>query len=386
MTRDKEKNHHNSQHIANGIFYDGKISRGHPVALLCSVGKHVTVQSTAGEAGSQLPNAHFDELTIASRIGNTPRCIYFPDNSKFETQDNTAIDDWVAELRDSSWTGLAHRLESRLRYVLLGLCVVLLFAWFSVNHGIPAASHAIAQRLPISLTRQFGQDTLALMDKRVFDASELTEQRQQQLQKLFEHYFSEKMTALSLRLHFRSSDVIGPNAFALPSGDLVFTDQIINLAGNDLEILAVMAHEVGHIEQRHIMRRVVQSTFLVFAIAMIAGDVSGVAIAAPTLLLDMSFSRDFETEADQEALQFMQDNGIDPVHFSNVLARMQHAAAMLQDKAGAGQQNLPEPEQERWIDLLGEYVSSHPATNERIQMFGAPSVSFTTTQSSTPSE
>lgn len=380
-----EKNNHiHTQYIATGVFYDGKVSRGHPAGLRCSSSKHVSLHALAGDAHDKLPSAHFDELKVASRIGNTPRYIYFPDDSKFETLDNTAVDNWVDEHRDSSWTGLAHRLESQLRYVLLGLCVVILFAWLSFAYGIPAASSAIAQRLPITLTQRLGQDSLALMDDRLFSESKLPEQRQQQLQQLFEQYFSEQIEALSLQLHFRSSDMIGPNAFAMPSGDLVFTDQIVKLAGDDLELLAVMAHEVGHVERRHILRRVIQNTFMVFVVTMIAGDVSGIVIAAPSLLLDMSFSRDFETEADQVALQFLNDNHIDPVHFSNMMARMQYAALKAQADGGPG--SLPEPssngeqrdkeQDEVWLEQLGEYLSSHPATEKRIQMFGPPSVSF----------
>lgn len=391
MVRETTNNHRSSSgFIAAGVFYDGKVSRGYAVELHCSFSKHVTLHPTSGDAQSQFPNAHFDELTIASRIGNTPRYIDFPDNSRFETLDNAAIDHWLGEHHDSSWTGLAHRLESQLRYVLLGLCVVALFAWFSVVYGIPATSNLIAQRVPIALTQRLGQDSLALMDERLFSESKLSEQRQLQLQKLFEQYFSDQIEPLSLQLHFRSSDVIGPNAFAMPSGDLVFTDQIVNLAGDDLEILAVMAHEVGHIERRHMLRRVIQSTFMVFVVTMIVGDVSSMVVAAPSLLLDMSFSRDFETEADQVALQFLNDNHIDPVHFSNMMARMQHAAVMKQHNARAGQAtsqpsssgNQQQEEQqggkqqEVWIEQLGEYLSSHPATDKRIQMFGAPSVSF----------
>lgn len=48
---------------------------------------------------------------------------------------------------------------------------------------------------------------------------------------------------------------IGANAFALPDGTLVVTDELVELAGdNDDEVLAVLAHELGHIHERHGLR------------------------------------------------------------------------------------------------------------------------------------
>src|SRR2546426_7673245 len=46
-----------------------------------------------------------------------------------------------------------------------------------------------------------------------------------------------------MRLEFRASRIIGPNAFALPSGIIVVTDQLVRLARNDEQVLAVLAHE-----------------------------------------------------------------------------------------------------------------------------------------------
>ena len=129
----------------------------------------------------------------------------------------------------------------------------------------------------------------------------------------------------TLRLEFRASPLIGPNAFALPSGILILTDELVRLAKNDQEILAVLAHEMGHVQHRHSMRSLLEGSAIALIIAGITGDIASttsLAAAAPALLLQNKFSRDNEREADQYALALLQRSGIAPHHFAAILQRM----------------------------------------------------------------
>ena len=298
----------------------------------------IGLTATDGEA-AELPLADFDQLRISSRIGNTPRCIYFPNGGKFETDDNQAIDRWLATVTPGLLSGLAHRLESRFAYVAIGLVVVLISGWLTFRYLIPALSTVIAGQLPAVIEQQLGQQSLQLMDQYVFTESTLPMQRQQQLRQLFQRYFTDTDSDQTLTLHFRHSERVGANAFALPSGYILLTDDLVRLAANDFELLAVLAHEVGHVKHRHIMRRVVQDSFLVFLITMVTGDISAVSslvLAAPTVLLELAYSRQFEQEADRFALVFLQQQQIATVHFSNIMARIDYAAWSVENRSGGG--------------------------------------------------
>ena len=74
--------------------------------------------------------------------------------------------------------------------------------------------------------------------------------------------------------------------------------------GSDDELLAVLAHEIGHVRGRHAMRLVLQNSGLAVLLTALAGDAVGVtflAVALPSMLLQSGYSRQFETEADDYA-------------------------------------------------------------------------------------
>ncbi|MFD2271073.1 M48 family metallopeptidase [Undibacterium arcticum] len=100
-------------------------------------------------------------------------------------------------------------------------------------------------------------------------------------------------SAMVYELVFRHSN-IGPNAFALPNGTIILTDQLVMLARNDPAVLAVLAHELGHLQQRHSLRRVFQTVGVGVAIHFMLGDVSTALAALPTFFCSIKkYSRDF---------------------------------------------------------------------------------------------
>ena len=156
------------------------------------------------------------------------------------------------------------------------------------------------------------------------------------------------------RLEFRSSPIIGPNAFALPSGIIVMTDELVKLAKNDREVLAVLAHELGHVRHRHTMRRLLEGSATVLIIAGVTGDIASaasLAATAPTLLLQTKYSRDNEREADRYAIEMMKKAGMDPRYLGSLLARLESEIG----RRGA----------------LPSFLSSHPSTEDRSRLSGA---------------
>ena len=156
---------------------------------------------------------------------------------------------------------------------------------------------------------------------------------------------------------FRKGGKIGPNAFALPSGTIVFTDEMIQIAERDDELSAVLLHEIGHIVHRHSMRTLIQDSLLGFVLLAMTGDVAGSSelfLALPVLLTEMAYSRKFEREADAYALTAMQDHGIPPVRFASLMRRIEDQKPGTSDMAS-----------EKWVN----YLSTHPLTEERLKEF-----------------
>ena len=93
----------------------------------------------------------------------------------------------------------------------------------------------------------------------------------------------------------------------------------------------------------------IQSTVLGALVTWYIGDVSGLAAGAPTALLRAKYSRDLEREADTFAARVLTANGLSATLLIDALK------ALEQSRGRSGK-----------ADNL-QYVSSHPATEERVQ-------------------
>lgn len=158
-----------------------------------------------------------------------------------------------------------------------------------------------------------GTETLQLLDRVMFKPTVLDTARQKELELLFAQVVDAlDATDRFYTLQLRSSSKIGANAFALPGGTVIMTDELVELAERDEEIAAVLAHEVGHVRHRHAMRQVIQGSAVGLIVTALTGDVfsaSSLAAALPTMLVDAKFSRDMERQADDVALEYLLQKG-----------------------------------------------------------------------------
>lgn len=345
---------HPAPHIP-GTYYAGS-SRPIPASLLVEDGV-VRVLDGAQSLAGPVP---LEAVAISSRLGNTPRILRFADGGSFETADNAAVDRLLSG--SGRRHGLVHRLESSLRYVLLGVLVSALFVWGGVRYGIPALAEGVAFALPESVSRQVGQGVLELLDQQILFPSELAETEQARLRERFAPLLQREGAPIHLEFR-KAAEQIGANAFALPSGTVVFTDQLVTLAGHDEELLAVLAHEIGHVERRHGLRQALQGSALGLLVMTVTGDLSSVSslvAAIPVLLTQLGYSRDFEHEADRFAAELLAEQGVDARRLGEILARLEQAARSCKPDEPCTQD----------ADGWSRYLSTHPPTEERRRLLG----------------
>jgi predicted Zn-dependent protease len=329
------------------VYYDGKTSDKRAVEIELAGPAQLIIRGLENELRYRLA-----EVRIAPRVGNTPRSIYLPGEAKCETSDNDAIDVFLKRYRHAAGSAWLHTLESRLGYVALALVITAVAVWGLVEYGVPLLAKHVARALPPSVDAALGEQGLSALDRTFFAPSHLSEQRQQALRALFAETTADLPDEEGLQLVFRSSPRIGANAFALPSGTIVVTDELVSLARRDDELVAVLAHEIGHVVHRHALRRVLQDSTVVLIIAAVTGDVTSItslAATIPTVLVEAKYSRSFEREADDYALQYLRAHNIAPHYFADILLRMEHARPSRGD--------------------IPDFLSTHPATEERILRF-----------------
>jgi Zn-dependent protease with chaperone function len=341
-----------------GYWYDGL--RSAQVAAICSLleGGAVQVRRMAdGQMLKQLPHFSF---RVSPRLAGTPRILRLASGEAFETDDNDALDAILAGRLAHSPLHWVHRFESRWGWVAFGLALLLLLGWGAARFGIPAAAKLIAFKLPPGVLARAESELLATLDRAVFSPSQIAQQARERLL----HHFKPAMEThgdLDLRIAFRKGGHLGANAFALPSGTIVLTDEMIALAETDDELLAVLFHEIGHVVHRHGMRNAIQDSLLSFALLAITGDVAGsteLVLGLPVLLTQLSYSRQFEREADRYALACLRTQRIPPQSFARLMRRVEqkHREKNAPPRA-AGEKSLE------------NYFSTHPLTEERLRPF-----------------
>ena len=200
------------------------------------------------------------------------------------------------------------------------------------------------------------------MDKVFFFESLLSDERQNDLQNKFSNLLPDSKEGLEYSLVFRQGGLIGANAFALPDGTIVMTDELVELAHYDDEIVSILLHEIGHIVHRHSLRQIISHSGLAVLTVMMTGDVVSAGtlmLSLPNILMKSSFSREHETEADEYSRKEMLRLGIKTDHFANIMYRLELEYIELEE----GEEELDFDTE--WL----EYFSSHPATDDRMALF-----------------
>ena len=303
--------------------------------------------------GHDMRSSSLAELDISDRLGDMPRRVIWPDGGTFETRDNETIDAWLA---DSGHKGarsmVLHRLESSWGWVATALLVTVLVAYLGIRYGVPATSETIARKLPPAVNEAVSTQTLAALDRVLFQDTETSASEQEQVQQQFDELIAAlPENDFDFKLHFRRMRGL-PNAMALPGGDVVVTDAFLDLVEHPQELDSVLLHEIGHVVEHHGMTQAITaSTFSVIA-SLAFGDLNAmgeVAASVPVFMMQSSYSRNAESEADAYAFARMQQMGKDPKHFADIILRLS--------------------DEERGVDSeeddISSYFSSHPDSRAR---------------------
>jgi beta-barrel assembly-enhancing protease len=151
------------------------------------------------------------------------------------------------------------------------------------------------------------------------------------------------------------------NAFALPGGFVGVHTGLLVATDTESELASVLAHEIAHVTQRHIARMLGQQQqmqmpmMVALAAALLLGQgrpdlASGAAAAiqAGAVQSQLSYSRDFEREADRVGLQALEAAGFDARAAASFFQKLQRSSSVSDDGSIPG------------------YLRSHPVTTERI--------------------
>lgn len=152
------------------------------------------------------------------------------------------------------------------------------------------------------------------------------------------------------------------NAFALPGGYIGINSGLVVTAQGESEVASVVAHEIGHVAQRHIARGMTQQSqnsgvmMAAVAAALLAaltgsGDLAmGIAAFGQAAAVDrqLGFSRQAEQEADRAGFEMMRKAGFDPRGMVRMFSQLSNSSRLNEGKGG------------------GDYASTHPLSLQRM--------------------
>ena len=331
-------------------YYDGRSSRRQNAALSLSHDQLIV----AGDWGRH--QARLDEVKISEPMGSAPRTLRFADGAFCEIADTAGFAALLAAAGHKE--ALSVRMHQRWGIVLGALGAVAAVVIAAYIWLLPAAADYLAPRLPETLVTQLSDAALASLDEHMLEPSALPPQREVEISRRMAAFAAQNKLP-AYKLNFRATPKgMPPNAFALPDGDIVIFDSLLNELSDD-EAIAVFAHELGHVAHHHGLRMLIQGTVVSTVAAIYLGDISSLVAALSTAALQANYSQGFESEADHYAGQALKRSGRSPILLASALEKLE-AAASKQDKHKAGAATVKK--EEGWFE---RHLSSHPSIARR---------------------
>lgn len=227
-------------------------------------------------------------------------------------------------------------------WCLSGLVGLALFFWV----GLPAMAGLIAPLIPLETEKTIGKAVSEQFEKRfprctsgAGDAA---------LQKMLAPLIDfSGLKQSDIKATIVNSKMV--NAFALPGGYIFVMDGLLQKAESPQEVAGVLAHELGHVKNRHAMEGLVEGATLGVVLSALLGDVTGsfLFIGAGEMLLHASYTREKESEADNHAFDVLQQAGIGARGFAKFFDR------------------LAAEEKKRNTSGLFSILSTHPPSEDR---------------------
>lgn len=235
------------------------------------------------------------------------------------------LNDWKT-LSGPHGKAIARRGGRRETRLVLSLAAIGLGVTAFVFWGVPVLSGPMARATPIGFEQRMGanfDNQMGLLFQRCEG-----EEGQQALADLGRRIAARADTPFDVRVRAVHAPMI--NAFALPGGPILITDDLIREARTPDELSAVIAHEVAHIEKRHVMQAVWRSLGIGLLLDAVVGGGSGAGQQAVLLAgqaTDLRYSRDAESEADSRGQQLLRAQGLSSKGMAPFFARLDRREA-----------------------------------------------------------
>jgi len=243
--------------------------------------------------------------------------------------------------------------------VFAAVVAVIVMVPLSLVMGMDRISAIIAHHIPLEWEQKMGEQ---VFNQYKANGHFMPEKRAKKLMQPLVKPLLDALPEKRFNYQFYVSRDDEVNAFALPGGYVVVNSGLILKAETPEELLGVLAHEISHVTEQHGIRNIIGTAGIYLTVNALLGDMSGllatIANAAP-FLINQSYSRKFETEADEKGVALLERARIDPRGLETFFAKLlKEEQRKLKETVGEDNQDLAKT-------TLG-FLSTHPATEDRI--------------------
>ncbi|MCO6500930.1 MAG: M48 family metallopeptidase [Vicingus serpentipes] len=112
------------------------------------------------------------------------------------------------------------------------------------------------------------------------------------------------------------------NAITLPGGNILIFKGLIQASDSPEEVAAVLCHEIGHVERRHVVSKLAKEFGMTILFSILTGGDASIIIDVLSSSLSLEFDRQMEAEADDFGLRLMEKSSISPKYFASFFEKI----------------------------------------------------------------
>jgi len=326
----------------NILYFDGTSSKMHTALLQISAFKW---EITYTEESNHSKTIFWETATIKKTNVHTVNFVSFSYGESFPFQriesTDTALIAHLNTLKNSDLDKLDILLHTNKRksfiYLLTAILGIAIGMYFYV---IPAVTNSFITNLNNKSVEGLGNFVFKVLSIDL----EIDAKKTKKLQNFADAIQIE--SSFPIEVYVAKNTEI--NAFALSGGKIVVYTGLLEKIENESQLLALIGHEISHIEERHVLKNVTRNLSGAIFISVLFGDISGInTVLAENahLFSQLSFTRSLEKEADIYGLKIMKNNKVDLNGMSELFKILKKETPF----------NIP------------TYLSNHPMLKDRIE-------------------
>ena len=316
-------------------FYDGRSALSHDAEVRLEADAldiRADGQALVWRLADLIAEVEADQVRVSNRRERDTRLVL-------------PVEEWTALIGDRL-DGRKRERRMREFWLVGGLAAVAGAVMLFVFVGVPILSGPVARATPVSMELRMGENFDAQVG--AFFPTCRNEEGQRILSALGDRIAMGADTPFDIRVRAVEAPMV--NAFALPGGPVLITDDLISEAESPDELAAVIAHEIAHVEMRHVMQAVWRDLGIGMLLDLVVGGGTGAGQQAVILAgqaSDLTYSRDAELEADTRGQALLHAAGLSSQGMAPFFDRMARAD-------GSGR-----------LGEAVEFMNSHPDSSRR---------------------